>query len=136
MDVIHPLNDTGSGVNIGKDSVTITSGIEIEDLWRGPAATKMYGRPTKDEVGSRPPAAQGDLARQAVDHALHESWREQQPAIRRKAATGGQNQIRRLFRRVGKAGIGQNGKGRAMDQVKLVIVKQRETATDRDEHSF
>ena len=34
------------------------------------------------------------------------------------------------------AGTGQNGKGGIMDQVELAITKQRQTATDRGEHSF
>ena len=82
MDMVHLLDDAGSGVNIGKNRVAIASGIKIENLWRGPPAAQMHGCPAKDEVGPRPTAAQGDPAGQAVDHALDKGRREQQPAVR------------------------------------------------------
>ena len=135
MDMVHPLDDAGGVVNIGENRVTIAACIEVEDLWRGATAAQMHGCPAKDEVGPGPPAAQGDPAGQAVDHALDKGRREQQPAVRRQAAAGTQNEVCRLVGRVGEAGIGQNGKGGIMDQVELVFAKQRQTATDRGEHS-
>ena len=66
---------------------------------------------------------------------VDEGRREQQPAIRRQATAGTQNQFHRLVSRVGEAGTGQNSEGGIMDKVEFVFAKQRQTATDRGEHS-